>query len=204
MGVEYDPGVLYGFKTENTQITCEGFQSYPFCSCCYPDGHVFGEEVCFEGLKESKFQMDDTVFGELMRKYFGIECDYYLVQAGDACFYHCDARKISFLSWIREEKPEWSLKKCKRVHKESLDLNAIPMIKMPLMKKKAWMRVQKRVIRKSKKIKMNARLNLCKRMQRLMMTAKKRRMAKGKSRRVVMRLTLSIQSLNSSKGINNS
>lgn len=118
MGVEYDPGVLYGFKTENTQITCEGFQSYPFCSCCYPDGHVFGEEVCFEGLKESKFQMDDTVFGELMRKYFGIECDYYLVQAGDACFYHCDARKISFLSWIREEKPEWSLKKCKRVHKE--------------------------------------------------------------------------------------
>ena len=119
MGVSYEPGLVYGFKTEDTVIESEAFHSLPFCSKCYPQGHVSGKRIySFEDYKQGKNLEDAKRFGELMKKYFGIECDYYMVQSGDACYEYCDANRMSFLEWIRDKKPEWSLKECKRVGKE--------------------------------------------------------------------------------------
>ena len=110
---------MYGFEIENFRIDeCGEYLSQPISSSCGYSGHVFGEELSLEHFSKGKSEESVKSFGELMKKYFEVECDYYLVLTGDVCGYDCRAKKMSFLSWIRREKPEWSLEECKRIHKE--------------------------------------------------------------------------------------
>lgn len=110
MGYSYAPALIYGFILKDN-TTIDEFWSLPFNIEHYPAGHVFGVRIrSFEDYKQGIIQKDAKRFGKGMEKYFGIKCDYYMVQAGDVCEEGCNSSMITFLAWIRRLKPEWSSK----------------------------------------------------------------------------------------------
>lgn len=96
---------------------CDYASSSPYNLSHWPRGHVFGVGLSFKDYKLGKIPRAVKRFGEVIKKYFDIECDFHMVQSGDVCD-DCDSESISFWSWIRGKKPEWSSKECKRVEKE--------------------------------------------------------------------------------------
>ena len=120
MGADYSPDLFYGFKLKDIRIWIFEFA----VSRLSEDGdhYVFGVNVRFKNFKRGKISDDAKRFGNLIKKYFGIKCGYHMVQSADAAAYghhkQRDTPCISFLSWMRLVKPEWSVEECKRVQME--------------------------------------------------------------------------------------
>jgi hypothetical protein len=118
MGIDFYPGIYYGFETKNIKL-----RIYDIAHSV-PDGlrhdstsHVFGLNVSFEEYKQGKLPSDCKRLGDAMLKYFGIKCDYHMVLTGDVCRY-CETPNISLRSWMRLVRPVWSLEECSRIMKE--------------------------------------------------------------------------------------
>ena len=78
MGISYYPELLYGFNIGNF-IMCDYASSSPYNLSHWPRGHVFGVGLSFKDYKLGKIPRAVKRFGEVIKKYFDIECDFHMV-----------------------------------------------------------------------------------------------------------------------------
>jgi hypothetical protein len=109
MGVDYTPEHIYGFFLDEIVV----YDEYLTKQGCYPDAychrneHAYGMSVDLRDLVAGKLPKEVQLFGELMKKHFGVRCRAEVVLSGDTCEY-CDSKTVSLRTMFKELKPKLS------------------------------------------------------------------------------------------------